>query len=80
MKAWYPDEQGFAGSEHLDARYVTAYDRKAKYDPSEDITILREVGLTKTSTVLDLGAGTGVLPLPSPNIVIMSSPWMFRHQ
>ncbi len=63
MKAWYPDEQGFAGSEHLDARYVTAYDRKAKYDPSEDITILREVGLTKTSTVLDLGAGTGVFAI-----------------
>ena len=80
MKAWYPDEQGFAGSEHLDARYVTAYDRKAKYDPSEDITILREVGRPRHRRSSTSGRGLGSLPLPSPNIVIMSSPWMFRHQ
>ena len=59
MKAWYPDEQAFAGAEHLDADYIASYDRKSGYDPFVDIGILQGVGLSSDSTVLDLGAGTG---------------------
>jgi len=59
VKPWYPDEQDFAGPEHLDANYVASYDRKAQFDPSEDIAILTAAGMSSESTVIDMGAGTG---------------------
>jgi len=59
MKSWYPDEQVYAGPEHLDGDYVAAYDQKAQFDPTEDISVLLEAGMGKDSTVIDLGAGTG---------------------
>ncbi len=59
MTSWYPDEQVYAGAEHLDARYVAAYDRKARFDPSEDIDLLLAAGMDEQSIVIDLGAGTG---------------------
>jgi ubiquinone/menaquinone biosynthesis C-methylase UbiE len=57
------DEIGLAGPEHLDAAYVAAYDRKAAYDASEDVSLLHGVGLEPGSTLVDLGAGTGTLAL-----------------
>lgn len=59
MKSWYPDEQAYAGPEHLDGGYVVAYDRKAQFDPAADISVLLEVGMDENSIVIDLGAGTG---------------------
>jgi ubiquinone/menaquinone biosynthesis C-methylase UbiE len=56
---WYLDELAHAGQEHLDPQYVAGYERKAGYDPANDIDILRRHGLTSDSTVIDLGAGTG---------------------
>jgi SAM-dependent methyltransferase len=53
------DEFAHAGDEHLDPAYVAAYDRKAGTDPTEDLTLLRELGLGAQSTLVDLGAGTG---------------------
>lgn len=61
--AWWPDELAHAGDEHLDPEYVATYDRKAQTDPSEDVEILRSLGLTEDSTVVDLGAGTGTFAL-----------------
>jgi len=58
--SWIPDEIGYAGQEHLDAGYVAGYDAKAQVDPSEDIEILRWHGLGPGTTIVDLGAGTGV--------------------
>lgn len=55
------DEFAHAGYEHLDPAYVAAYDRKAGTDPTEDIALLRELGLGAQSTLVDLGAGTGTL-------------------
>jgi SAM-dependent methyltransferase len=49
-------EIALAGAEHLDPAYVAGYDRKAAFDPTDD---LRELGLGANSTVIDLGAGTG---------------------
>lgn len=60
---WFPDELIYAGEEHLDPEYVEGYDDKAQTDPAEDVEILRGLGLSESSTVLDLGAGTGVFAL-----------------
>jgi ubiquinone/menaquinone biosynthesis C-methylase UbiE len=59
MRRWWLDEQAHAGPEHLDAGYVAGYDRKAGFDPTEDIDVLRHHGLGPDSVVVDLGAGTG---------------------
>jgi SAM-dependent methyltransferase len=56
---WHLDELAHAGREHLDARYVAAFDEKSPTDWSEDFAVLRALGIGATSTVLDFGAGTG---------------------
>jgi SAM-dependent methyltransferase len=55
------DERAFAGAEHLDPASVAGYDRKTGFDVELDVTLLRELGLGATSTLVDLGAGTGLL-------------------
>jgi ubiquinone/menaquinone biosynthesis C-methylase UbiE len=60
---WYLDELAHAGPEHLDDAYVATYDRKAGFDPGEDIEKLAALGLDDTKTLVDLGAGTGALAL-----------------
>jgi len=57
------DERAFAGPEHLDPAYVAGYERKAGTDPSEDVKLLRELGLDADDTVVDLGAGGGAFAL-----------------
>jgi SAM-dependent methyltransferase len=57
------DETAHAGPEHLDPAYVAAYDRKAAFDPAEDLAILRARGLDRDSTLIDFGAGTGTFAL-----------------
>ncbi len=59
MNEWWLDGRAHAGGEHLDATYVAAYDRKAGYDPAEDVEALRRHGLGPGSGVIDLGGGTG---------------------
>jgi SAM-dependent methyltransferase len=56
---WRLDERAYAGTEHLDPEYVAGYDLKPAVDWSEDIAALRALGIGATSTVVDLGAGTG---------------------
>lgn len=63
MRAWFPDELIFAGEEHLDPDYVEGYDAKAQTNPLDDIDLLRGLGLNERSTIVDLGAGTGVFAL-----------------
>jgi ubiquinone/menaquinone biosynthesis C-methylase UbiE len=54
------DELAHAGREHLDPAFVAGYERKQGYpDPVEDLAVLAAHGLDATSTVVDLGAGTG---------------------
>lgn len=57
------DELARAGPEHLDPAYVEGYDRKAGFDPGDDLALLRERGLGGDSTLVDLGAGTGAFAL-----------------
>jgi SAM-dependent methyltransferase len=54
-------EVALAGPEHLDPGYVAGYDRKAGFDPTDDLEGLRARGLGATSILVDLGAGTGTL-------------------
>lgn len=60
---WFLDELAHAGGEHLDSNYVPGYDRKAGTVPDEDLTLLRDLGLNRTHTIVDLGAGTGTFAL-----------------
>jgi SAM-dependent methyltransferase len=55
------DELAHAGPEHLDPAYVETYERKAGFDPAPDLALLREHALGPDGTLVDLGAGTGVL-------------------
>jgi SAM-dependent methyltransferase len=56
---WRLDEVAHAGPEHFDPEYVAAYDRKSATDWDEDVAKLLALGVGPTSTVVDLGAGTG---------------------
>jgi len=62
------DELQHAGPEHLDRDYVAGYDRKAQMDPGDDLAVLQERGLGPTSTVVDLGAGTGTFALAAAEL------------
>jgi len=63
---WMPDELAHAGPEHLDAGFVAGFDRKqGRPDPGPDIELLRSHGLSGTSVVVDLGAGTGQFAVPA---------------
>jgi len=53
------DERGHAGAEHLDAAFVAKFDEKMPTDWGGEIAALLALGVGPTSTVVDLGAGTG---------------------
>jgi len=56
---WEWNELEHAGREHLDPSYVASYDTKSPTDWSEDVADLLALGIGDSSTVVDLGAGTG---------------------
>ena len=63
-KAWMIDELAHAGPEHLDAAFVAGFDRKQGYpDPAADLAVVREHGVGRAATGVDLGAGPGRLAL-----------------
>jgi SAM-dependent methyltransferase len=88
MRSWWLDESAYAGAEHLEPAYVAGYERKAGFDPSEDVEVLVRYGLDRHSTVIDLGAGVGtfaaaVAPLCGHVVAVDVSPAMtaaLRHR
>jgi ubiquinone/menaquinone biosynthesis C-methylase UbiE len=62
------DEMALAGPEHLDATYVAQYDRKAAFDPAEDLSLLQRHGLGAEATLVDVGAGTGAFALAAARV------------
>jgi SAM-dependent methyltransferase len=65
-ETWMPDELLHAGPEHLDAEFITGFDRKQGYpDPGTDIAAFAAHGLDRTSAVVDFGAGTGQFAIPA---------------
>ena len=67
---WFPDELTRAGPEHLDRDYAAGYDRKTAphFDPSDEVAVLRDLGLDETDTLVDLGAGTGAVALAAAEV------------
>jgi SAM-dependent methyltransferase len=69
-RAWMLDELAHAGPEHLDPAFVAGYDRKQGHpDPAEDLAVLREHGIGRAATVVDLAAGTGQFALAAAAFV-----------
>jgi len=65
-ETWLLDELAHAGPEHLDAASITGYDKKQGYpDPEPDIAAFEAHGLGGSSTVVDIGAGTGQFAIPA---------------
>jgi ubiquinone/menaquinone biosynthesis C-methylase UbiE len=60
---WLLDELTHAGDEHFDPAHIEIYDRKSATDPSEDVQVFQEFGITESSTVVDFGAGTGTFAM-----------------
>ncbi len=61
--SWLLDERASAGRENLDAVHVSRYDAKEDGDALGEVRLLQSLGLGASSTVLDLGAGTGQFTL-----------------
>lgn len=59
MAAWYPDEVLLAGRENLDVEHVARYDGKMNSRAEDEVSLLREYGLTVGSRIVEFGAGTG---------------------
>ncbi|MFP3900530.1 MAG: class I SAM-dependent methyltransferase [Acidimicrobiia bacterium] len=56
---WLLDEVASAGRENLDVDHVARYDGKEDAAAADEIDLLRRLGLTRRSVVVDIGAGTG---------------------
>lgn len=62
--SWWLDETRQAGRENLDELHVQRYDAKMDADAAAELQMLQEMGVVRpTSTIVDLGAGTGQFAL-----------------
>ena len=79
--AWFVDELSHAGRENLDADHVSRYDAKMDAEVSDEVALLKDLGLTRESLVVEFGAGTGqftvaVAPACAQVIAVDVSPLM----
>lgn len=56
---WTLNEVASAGRENLDPAHAAEYDRKEDANARAELEVLRRLGLSESSEVVDLGAGTG---------------------
>jgi SAM-dependent methyltransferase len=82
--SWFLDEIAHAGRENLDAGHVERYDGKEDAGAAAEVALLAEHGLTDSSTVVELGAGTGqftvaVAPACERVVAVDVSPAMLRR-
>lgn len=62
-RGWMFDERASAGAENLDPAHVARYDGKMDAEAEAEVAILLGVGLTRRSTVVEFGSGTGQFAL-----------------
>jgi ubiquinone/menaquinone biosynthesis C-methylase UbiE len=60
---WTLNEVANAGRENLDPAHAAEYDRKENADADAELGLLIQLGLSGTSEVVDVGAGTGQFTL-----------------
>jgi SAM-dependent methyltransferase len=60
---WLLDEVAHAGRENLDAAHVARYDSIEDAAATDEVNLLRAVGLGPDSVVVDIGTGTGQFAL-----------------
>ena len=60
---WFIDELEYAGRENLDPGHVARYDGKEDAGAPDEVALLKDLGLTRESLVVELGAGTGQFTL-----------------
>lgn len=60
---WMLDEVSSAGRENLDSSHAVSYDRKEDASAEAERELLVRLGLSESSEVLDVGAGTGQFSL-----------------
>lgn len=65
---WMLDEMAGIGRENLDAVHVSRYDDKEDADAAEEVRLLQAEELGPSSTVVDLGAGTGQFALAAAEV------------
>jgi ubiquinone/menaquinone biosynthesis C-methylase UbiE len=56
---WFVDELSHAGRENLDPTHVARYDGKEDASAAAEVALLEQLGLTRESLVVEVGAGTG---------------------
>jgi ubiquinone/menaquinone biosynthesis C-methylase UbiE len=56
---WTLDESANAGRENLDAVHASQYDEKEDAHANAELNLLKRLGLSERSEVVDIGAGTG---------------------
>src|SRR5262245_13341220 len=59
MKGWILDELASAGRENLDAQHGARYDGIEDAAAGAEVRLLRDLGMNRSSIVVDMGAGTG---------------------
>jgi ubiquinone/menaquinone biosynthesis C-methylase UbiE len=59
LRGWLIDETAHAGRENLDPEHVARYDAKESADAEAEVALLKELGLTRESLLLEFGPGTG---------------------
>jgi len=84
MKGWVLDELASAGRENLDAQHVARYDGIEDAAAGGEVQLLRDLGMNRSSTVVDMGAGTGqftiaVAPYVRQVIAVDISPVMLSQ-
>ena len=62
-RGWLLDEMASIGRENLDEVHVSRYDEKEDADAAAEVRLVQSLGLSRGSTVVDLGAGTGQFAL-----------------
>lgn len=57
--SWYPNEVALAGRENLDLEHVARFDGKMDSNAAAEVSLLKDLGLTERSALIEFGDGTG---------------------